>query len=76
MLGPQGAFAGIVFIPPPVIRLVVFLTRTILIGLLFTALSAGRFRAIPLQIVLLVSRCVERGVAQLLHVRRTTTALL
>ena len=34
-------------------------------GLLFTALSAGRFRATPLRIVRWVSRCVERSAAQL-----------
>ena len=59
----QGAPAGIIFIPPLVLGLAVLPTRTMLIGLLFTALFAGRFRAIPLRIVLLVSRCVKRGVA-------------
>ena len=75
MLGPQGAPAGTIFIPVYP-GLVVLRTRTILIGLLFTALSAGCFRAIPLQIVLLVSRCVERGVAQRWHVPLTQIVLM
>ena len=71
-----GALAGTIFILPLVLGLVVLQTRTTWIGLLFTASSAGRFRAIPLRIVLLVSRCVKRGVAQRCHVPRTQTVLM